>query len=368
MAYIGREPQIGNFQICDAISTVNAQAAYTMQVSSVNVIPETANHMLVSLNGVIQQPIEGYTVAGAVITFSDNLVTGDVINFIQIFGSVLDLGVPSDDTVTGAKIVDNAINSEHYTDGSIDTAHIADVNVTTGKIANNAITLAKLAGGTDGNIISYDASGDPVAIATGSDGQVLTSTGAGSPPAFEAAAGGTVLQVKSFQTGDYISTTSTALGASAYDVSALGGTFTPTSSSSHIIVTGMLHVNHDSSYAGRGWITYNHSGISETVIASSKSGSVANTNSTFRVEMGTDNASVVLPAASINVHFTPATTNEITLKTRVSTSNSGYPTYFNGTENHKVNANDGGYPISSLTFWEISGGISPTTTNDLIAS
>jgi hypothetical protein len=45
-----------------------------------------------------------------------------------------------------------------------------------------------MAGGTDGNIISFDASGDPVAIATGSDGQVLTSTGAGSPPAFESVA------------------------------------------------------------------------------------------------------------------------------------------------------------------------------------
>ena len=43
-----------------------------------------------------------------------------------------------------------------------------------------------MAGGTDGNIISYDASGDPVAIATGSDGQVLTSAGSGQPPAFEA--------------------------------------------------------------------------------------------------------------------------------------------------------------------------------------
>ena len=49
MAYIGREPQVGNFQVCDAISVVNGQAAYTMQVSSVNVSPETANHMLVSL-------------------------------------------------------------------------------------------------------------------------------------------------------------------------------------------------------------------------------------------------------------------------------------------------------------------------------
>jgi len=53
-------------------------------------------------------------------------------------------------------------------------------------VADNAITLAKLAGGTDGNIISFDASGDPVAVATGNDGQVLTSAGAGAAPAFEA--------------------------------------------------------------------------------------------------------------------------------------------------------------------------------------
>jgi hypothetical protein len=104
MAYIGREPQIGNFQICDAISTVNNQAAYTMQVSSVDVLPESANHMIVSLNGVIQKPNSSYTVSGATITFASNLVTGDVINFIQILGNVLDLGVPSDGTVTSAKI------------------------------------------------------------------------------------------------------------------------------------------------------------------------------------------------------------------------------------------------------------------------
>jgi hypothetical protein len=36
----------------------------------------------------------------------------------------------------------------------------------TASIVDNAITLAKMAGGVDGNIISYDASGDPVAIRT----------------------------------------------------------------------------------------------------------------------------------------------------------------------------------------------------------
>ena len=89
--YIGRQPQSGNFQVCDTIAVVNDQAAYTMQVSSVDVIPETANHMLVSLNGILQAPTSSYTVSGSTITFASNLITGDVINFIQILGSVLDL-------------------------------------------------------------------------------------------------------------------------------------------------------------------------------------------------------------------------------------------------------------------------------------
>ena len=56
--------------------------------------------------------------------------------------------------------------------------------VATAKLADNAVTLAKLASGTDGNVISYDASGNPVAVATGTSGQVLTSAGAGAPPTF----------------------------------------------------------------------------------------------------------------------------------------------------------------------------------------
>jgi hypothetical protein len=47
-----------------------------------------------------------------------------------------------------------------------------------------------MAGGTDGVIITYDASGNPVHVGPGTDGQVLTSTGAGSPPAFEAVPAG----------------------------------------------------------------------------------------------------------------------------------------------------------------------------------
>ena len=104
MAYIGKTPVIGNFQKCDSISVVNGQAAYTLQVSGVNVSPQSENHMLVSLNGILQAPVDSFTVSGSTLTFASNLVTGDVIDFVMILGNVLDLGVPSDNTVSLAKL------------------------------------------------------------------------------------------------------------------------------------------------------------------------------------------------------------------------------------------------------------------------
>ena len=74
-----------------------------MQVSSTNVVPESANHMLVSLNGILQKPNSSFTVSGSTITFASNLATGDVIDFIMLLGSVLDIGIPSDSSVTDAK-------------------------------------------------------------------------------------------------------------------------------------------------------------------------------------------------------------------------------------------------------------------------
>ena len=105
--YIGKQPVVGNFQVCDAITVVNGQAAYTMQVSSTDVNPESANHMLVSLNGVLQKPGSSFTISGATITFASNLATGDAIDFIMLLGNVLDIGAPSDGTVTEPKLAAN---------------------------------------------------------------------------------------------------------------------------------------------------------------------------------------------------------------------------------------------------------------------
>ena len=109
MAYIGKEPVVGNFQVCDAITVVNGQAAYSLTVGSAAVNPESANHMLVSLNGILQKPGSSFTISGSTITFASNLVTNDVIDFIQILGNVLDLGQPSDDTVKTASLQANAV-------------------------------------------------------------------------------------------------------------------------------------------------------------------------------------------------------------------------------------------------------------------
>ena len=95
------------------------------------------------------------------------------------------------DAIDGTKIADNAVDSEHYTDASIDEAHIA----------NDAVNFAThLKAGTDGELITWDASGNPAAVAVGTATHVLTSGGAGVAPTFQApaAAGFGVLHIQVF--------------------------------------------------------------------------------------------------------------------------------------------------------------------------
>jgi|TARA_R100001440_G_scaffold26920_2_gene44310 hypothetical protein len=145
---------------------------------------------------------------------ADQLASNAVVTASIVDSNVTTAKI-ADSNVTLAKMAANSIDSNQYVDGSIDTAHIAndqitnalmadnaidtaqiaasavetakinDSAVTTAKINNDAVTLAKMASGTDGNLISYDTSGNPVAVATGNSGQVLTSAGAGAVPSFQ---------------------------------------------------------------------------------------------------------------------------------------------------------------------------------------
>ena len=99
MPYIGVAPSAGLFKKLDSITTVNAQAAYTMQHNSANFSPATAEQLIVSVNGVIQAPSDAFTISGSTITFSENLVTGDVIDFIIALGEVGNTVTPTDGSV-----------------------------------------------------------------------------------------------------------------------------------------------------------------------------------------------------------------------------------------------------------------------------
>tara|TARA_A100001391_G_scaffold145218_2_gene102823 strand:- start:1192 stop:2088 length:897 start_codon:yes stop_codon:yes gene_type:complete len=137
MSYIGKEPVVGNFQVCDAISVVNGQAAYSLTVGGAAVNPESESHMLVSLNGVLQKPGSSFTISGSTITFASNLATGDVIDFVQILGNVLDLGVPSDGTVTTAKLAADAVTEAKIADDAVESEHLNN-NIISGQTALGA--------------------------------------------------------------------------------------------------------------------------------------------------------------------------------------------------------------------------------------
>ena len=98
----------------------------------------------------------------------------------------------------------------------VKTTGLADDAVTEAKVANDAISPAEMKAGTDGHIITYDASGNPTTVGPGTDGQVLTSTGAGSPPAFEdVPAGGATINNATANEVVTVASTTTQLDAEA---------------------------------------------------------------------------------------------------------------------------------------------------------
>jgi len=108
MAYIGKQPVVGNFVKLDAIVT-SATATYNLLNGGVAYFPQTANNCIVSLNGVIQSPTSAYTISGSTIVFDSALTSADSIDFILVLGDVLAIGTPSDATVSFAKVTSNLI-------------------------------------------------------------------------------------------------------------------------------------------------------------------------------------------------------------------------------------------------------------------
>lgn len=152
-------------------------------------------------------------------------------------------------------------------DATITIAGVLTVSndaITTAKIIDDAVTLAKLAPGTAGNLISYDALGNPVAVATGTAGQLLTSNGPGLAPTFEDAPDTGVLSINGDTTPNQLIvgtlnriTVGTAAGTTTIDIGTnvvtLNGTQTLTNKTLTTPTIGdFTNAVHDHSNAANG--------------------------------------------------------------------------------------------------------------------
>ena len=111
MPFIGQQPITGAYHKLDSITT-SATATYNLQLNGGAYYPTSANHLLVSLNGVMQAPQDSFTVSGSQITFASALTSSDSIDFIMALGDVLNIGTPSDGTVNTNQLVNNAVTMD----------------------------------------------------------------------------------------------------------------------------------------------------------------------------------------------------------------------------------------------------------------
>ena len=110
MTYVGQQPTTGDFKKLDSITTSSA-TTFNLRQGGVAVYPQSANHCIVSLNGVIQAPVDAFTIVNDTIVFASSLASSDVIDFILVLGNVNDIGTVSDDTVSTAKLQANSVTA-----------------------------------------------------------------------------------------------------------------------------------------------------------------------------------------------------------------------------------------------------------------
>jgi len=105
VSYIGVQPTAGQYRQLDDISGSfnGATVTFTTSVGGLNVTAGSAEQLLVSLGGVIQNPGTDYGVNTNSITFTTAPASG--LDFFAILmGDAINIGTPADGSVTGTKL------------------------------------------------------------------------------------------------------------------------------------------------------------------------------------------------------------------------------------------------------------------------
>ena len=136
MAYVGKAPQTGAYQILDDISgsfTGSTPGPFNLTVNGTAVSPGNEANCIISVSGVIQDPT-AYTITGSQITFSSNPASSDTF-FGTVLGDTFDIGTPTDSTVSASSLSSTFFmkNSQTFTSismaGSTNGALVGPVTV-----------------------------------------------------------------------------------------------------------------------------------------------------------------------------------------------------------------------------------------------
>jgi len=112
MPYIGKSPVTGNYNSLDDMSGSFNSSTTTFNLlvnSGTALTPVRAEALIISINGVIQEPGTDFTVSAATLTYTTAPASTDSF-FGVVLGQQLDIATPADGTVSTAKIADGAVN------------------------------------------------------------------------------------------------------------------------------------------------------------------------------------------------------------------------------------------------------------------
>ena len=120
MAYVGKAPLTGAYQILDDIAgsfTGSTAGPFNLTVGGTAVLPGNEQSCIISISGVIQDPA-AYTISGSQITFTSNPASTDTF-FGTVLGNTFDIGTPTDATVTAGSLATTFFVKNNQTWSSI---------------------------------------------------------------------------------------------------------------------------------------------------------------------------------------------------------------------------------------------------------
>ena len=105
MAYIWKRPLQGNYKKLADISGSfdGSTTAFTLQSAGVNVSPQSEENCIINISGIQQEPGTAFTIAGSTITFTGAPQSNDTF-FGVVLGDTLDIGIPSDSSVSASSL------------------------------------------------------------------------------------------------------------------------------------------------------------------------------------------------------------------------------------------------------------------------